>query len=59
MSYYSGSIGDIVVYEDKLYIIIGRYDYGNGLRLIPYNTESVVHTKDTVYKVEGYGQDDE
>lgn len=59
MSYYSGCIGDIVVYEDKLYIIIGRYNYGNGLKLVPYSSESVVYTKDTVYKVEGYNQDDD
>lgn len=57
MSYYSGSIGDIVVYEDKVYIIVGRYDYGNGLKLLPYSKESIVYTQDTVYKVEGYNQD--
>ena len=58
MSYYSGSIGDVVVYEDKLYIIVGYYDYGSGLKLVPYSSESLVYTQSTVYKVEGYGEDD-
>lgn len=59
MSYYSGSIGDIVVYQDKLYVVVGRYDYGNGLKLVPYSSEAVVYTSDTVYKVEGYNNDDD
>ena len=59
MSYYSGSIGDVVVYEDKLYIVVGRYDYGNGLKLVPYSSEAVVYTQDTVYKFEGYNQYDD
>jgi len=42
-----------------IYIVVGRYDYGNGLKLVPYSSETVVYTKDTVYKVKGYNQDDD
>ena len=50
-------IGDIVLYEEKLWIVIGidsDYD-GERLKLLPYVTANVeTILRENVFKVEGY-----
>ena len=50
-------IGDIVIYEDKLHIIVGKQwcDYKDKYKLLPY-VRDLIETayEDDVFKVEGY-----